>query len=264
MFLGQTGYVSHTVTNDSLVEGRICRVLECTRTYEYNGNVLTTGFYPFHYCVYDSGGGVFINVPGQGFDTLYVMDALPGDRWSLVPFPADCDSIAFMEVLDTGHVQINGQSLRWLAVDRHFPGTTPPWVLPDTIVEQLGSKSYLTPQVGCPQWDMVVSGHPLWCYQSDQLSYQAPGIEDCEPNLGIADHREKGDVDAIWVDGILTISSVAGPIRGIELFDGVGHQVLHTRSTSGKIVLDLSWLQNGLYLYRVVLDGWHASGTLIR
>lgn len=94
MFLGQTGYVKHTVTNDSLVEGRICRVLECTRTYEYNGNVLTTGFYPFHYCVYDSGGGVFINVPSQGFDTLYVMDAVPGDRWSLVPFPADCDSTA--------------------------------------------------------------------------------------------------------------------------------------------------------------------------
>ena len=166
--------------------------------------------------------------------------------------------------MDTGHVQINGQSLRWLAVDRHFPGTTPPWVLPDTIVEQLGSLGYLTPQVGCPQWDMVVAGDPLWCYQEDQLAYQAPGIEDCEPNLGIAAYSNLSELQTFWSEGILTISTTGDPIRAIELFDAMGHQVLHTRSSSRMTVLDLTWLHNGLYLYRVVMDGGHVGGKLIR
>lgn len=263
-FLGLSGYVTHVVTGDSVVDGRPCRVLQCTRTRFLNGNPFTEPLYPYRYLVYDTAGTVFIHTPDAGFDTLYAMNAGPGDRWSLVPLQALCDTAAYMEVLDTGHVAVDDVPLRWLATELRFPNADVPWVLPDTIVERLGSRWYLTPQAGCAGWDMIIAGSPLRCYGDQELAYMAPGLFVCEPTVGV---EERGICDRIrthWSGGTLTIIASSGSLQGGVLFDGSGRPVQRAVPEAGLINFDCSALAQGIYCYSVQLDHGQVGGHFVR
>ncbi|HNK41819.1 MAG TPA: hypothetical protein PL002_11555 [Flavobacteriales bacterium] len=221
-----TGYVAHEVSGDTLIDGRLCKVIERTRVSSSGSNVDTLERTPF--CVLDSAGVVWIHVPSEGLDTLYVMDAVPGDQWMLAAVPEDCDSTAYLEVVDTGHVVLDGLPLRWLAVDLHPDPTHLPWVYQDTIVERLGSlRYYLAPQDPCLGGFDAAEGGPLRCYADAQVSFMSSSVSTCELNLGVDDHSAGSHFQLFpdpGGDGFEVRSSQ--PIQAVAVRDAAGRMFL--------------------------------------
>jgi len=245
-----TGYVSHVVTGDTVVDGQACRVIHRTRTYADNGNVYSMTLSP--YCAYDTAGLVWIHLPSGGFDTLYHMDAVPGDRWMLSPLPEPCDSTSYLEVADTGHVVMDGVPLRWLAVQLHFPEMFGNTVFQDTIIERLGTLySFLPPQNICLGGVDGSEGEALRCYQDSEIAYMATGIDVCEPTLGIAPSGTDA-LHALFPNPGTEQVTLCWPVafqRFTAVFtDGSGRAVLRVPSVTGRIEVDTGHLAPGLYL----------------
>lgn len=219
-----TGYVSHVITGDTLLDGRTCQVMGRTRTYGLGGQVYIAQLAP--YCVLDSAGVVWIHVPNEGLDTLYFMGASPGDGWMLAAMPEPCDTSAYLEVTDTGHVVLDGAALRWLAVSMQFPGTLLP-TLQDTIVERLGTLlGYLSPQNWCLSTLDGSEGGLLRCYSDGELSFTSYLVEQCELNLGMEGNGDQAAVSLFPNPGTSGFA-LDGPQRlvSMRVWDPTGRSV---------------------------------------
>ena len=260
-----TGYVTHVVTGDSVVDGQNCRVIDVTRTYGLGSNVYTLHLDP--YCVHESDGVSFIHVPGVGFDTLYNMNAGVGDRWNLSPLPEQCDSTSYLEVVDTGLAAIDGMQLRWMAVDVHFPELN--WVFQDTIIERIGTMvSYFPPQNFCLGALDGSEGGSLRCYRDAQINFQATWADVCEIQLAIAGHSA-GSMELIPYpnpgDGSIRINWPSQRSFDLEVRDGLGRIVHREHLFRESDNVELPHLKAGVYnLLVTALDGTRASAKWIK
>lgn len=255
-----TGYVTHVVTGDSVIDGRTCQVLDVVRTYGNGPNVYTMQFDP--YCVYDSAGLSFIHVPGVGFDTLYNMNAQIGDRWLLTASPEQCDNTSYLEVVDTGHVVMDGVSLRWLAVERHFPALSWP-AFQDTIVERLGTMSYLPPQNSCLAAVDGSLGGALRCYHDDEVNYMANWVDACEIPLSVADHLSTDNRLRLYPNpgsDMLQLESTGRSTADVLVTDATGRTIARTAMQAGTIKLNTAQWSPGLYQVQVITE----EGSVVR
>jgi len=251
-----TGYVTHVVTGDSVIDGHACRVIDVVRTYGYGQNVYTAQLAPF--CVYDSAGLSFIHVPGAGFDTLYNMNAEIGDRWHLAPVPEQFDSTSYVEVMDTGSMVMDGVALRWLAVTMVSPMLS--WVLQDTIVERLGSLvSYLPPQ---NSWLAALDGSEggsLRCYQDADINFRASWADVCEIALGMADHPLLGDQLRLYPNPGSELLQLEGLFHGVAdvlVTDATSRTTARVFMQTGMSELNTATWVPGLYQVRIITDEW--------
>lgn len=260
-----TGYVTHVVTGDSVLDGQSCRVIDVTRTYGLGSNVYILHLDP--YCVYESDGLAFIHVPGIGFDTLYNMNAAIGDRWNLASLPEQCDSTSYLEVVDDGVAAIDGVQMHWLAVDIHFPELN--WVFQDTIIERIGTLvSYFPPQNFCLGAVDGSEGGSLRCYQDGEINFQATWAEECEISLGL-NEQHKADVALEPYpnpgSGFLQLNWPGNRTFDLIVQDAMGRTLYRNRVLEETGTVDLSPIPNGLYFLLVTApDGTRASAKWIK
>lgn len=187
---GFIGYVRMEVNGDTLLAGQEARVLNRTVVAAgFDGGPIST-WTKEPFAVRESAGLVSIWSPAQqAFDTLWNMNAVPGDRWQLAPVtePNVCDATSYSEVIDTGHVSISGIHLRWLAVDLHYIWEGSEWdVRRDTIMARIGSSLlYFTPHDFCNGQLDGADGGALRCYTDADLSYSRIAPWSCETLLGV-------------------------------------------------------------------------------
>ncbi len=248
----QMGYVTHLVTGDSVVEGRACKLLNVTRTTAWGTNVDTLNIGTYYLA--DSSGLISIRLPSGGFDTLYNMNAVPGDRWMLAPFQENCDSTAYLDVVDTGHVELNNQNLRWLAVHIRFPAIWGTYAFKDTIVERLGTLlSYLPPQNMCLGALDGSEGGALRCYEDGQISYMALGVDACRISLGITEaERQALEMFPNPGENAFRLKLPAALCGQLVIHDAQGREVLRAKLKEAAIDVSTGQWPSGLYSISVL------------
>lgn len=251
------------VAGDTLVLGQDSRKMTRTReVFNYTDSLYytqTMGTLVAH----EDAGIVWIHVPVlAAFDTLYDFNAHPGDHWRLaeLPSPLNCDPESWMQVVDTGTVNIDGDPLRWLAVDVHYLPTAPA-IYRDTIIERIGSTDmYFLPHDRCNGFTDGQEGGVLRCYEDQAISYEigsAPscdhlpsvGPEETEPDPWIALRPNPANSEVmVEINGHL--------LRGwLRLIDACGRNPRELTMAGQQLELDLSGLQPGLYMLELIDGG---------
>jgi hypothetical protein len=259
------GYTQLQVAGDTLLGQEMSKKLErrsrlwLAGTSQVSGGAPSVGF-----VVNESNGLVRIWVPHQqAYDTLYDMRALPGERWQLPPLPAPiiCDSTSYAQVVDTGHVSINGVSLRWLAVDHHFLLNGAEYtVWADTVIERMGlNLSYLTPHGICNAALDEGGEGLLRCYSDAQINYNRFEPWSCEFVLASPDRTGTNARLTIWPNpgrDALHLEIAGRPVLSAELRDALGRTVLERMSILSYNPIDVSSLAPGTY----VVQAYTAEG----
>lgn len=191
-FFGTVGHVRVVVEGDTIIEGGTLRKLRPVREeYSHISGQFFTQHLPVVPVWEGQGLALVWSHTEQTLDTLCDINALPGDRWRLprVPDWRVCADSSFMEVMDTGTVQIGGVPLRWLAVEVHFlianmPGWPPP--IQDTLIERIGTTAlYMLAHDVC---NAGVDGHeggPFRCYSDNEVFLQRGPDLTCDFIVGM-------------------------------------------------------------------------------
>ena len=128
------GYSIVTHAGDTTVAGLGCQKLKEQLTYGTQQNNTTTTSY---YYTRESNDIVY-GYSRFGWDTIYNFNAAPGERWGVFMAQSTCDSTAYLQVEDTGHIHLHGYLLRKAVVSFHAPNSMIPVVNMDTLYERLG------------------------------------------------------------------------------------------------------------------------------
>lgn len=174
------GHIHMTVGVDTMIVGTICTELKFAQALG-NGQPPYTPFYtelPEMFVAQENGLIALLDQDSLTFDTLYNMNAVPGDHWGFPSLPAwmDCAGpLARFSVTDTGAMVIDGLSLRWLAVDLRYPV---PWdmtlfsITQDTILERIGTlNTFFDPQDRCRSSNDFNIGGAFRCYTDADMEY---------------------------------------------------------------------------------------------
>ncbi len=231
------GYNRMEADGDTLLAGETARILRRTVvTANFDGGPISV--WPFSpFAAIEELGLVRIWVPTeQTFDTLYNMNAVPGDQWRLAPMPEPivCDPESYAMVVDTGHISVSGTELRWLAVDLHYLWDGPAWdVQRDTIIERIGSTlMYFTPHDLCNGQLDAAEGGALRCYADADLGYSRIEPWSCETLLNVADVSKPANARLLSIAGHgCRVELPPSSTALLELFDGTGRRLrrLHVR-----------------------------------
>ncbi|HRO99980.1 MAG TPA: hypothetical protein PLN54_11150 [Flavobacteriales bacterium] len=203
--------------------------------------------------VNESDGLVRIWVPSeQAYDTLYDMRVVPGDRWQLAPLsaPIVCDPSSYAQVLDTGHVTIDGVPLRWLTVDHHYLLDGSEYtVWTDTIIERMGlNLSYFTPHELCNAAADGGEGGPLRCYSDAEISFNRFEPWSCEFVLTVSEATAEHRAGLVPLgDGAYRVQLPATEgVTQFTLFDASGRQLQQRTVHDGDVIV---MAQQGLGIY---------------
>lgn len=237
------GYTRMVADGDTMLGGQQARVLRREIVAAYIAPPHPVQTYPRSpFSVTESEGLVSIWVDSASeYDTLWNMNALPGDRWQLAPMtePIVCDPESYALVVDTGHTSIADVDLRWLAVDIHYIWDGLEWyLLRDTIVERFGpTLSYFTPHDYCNGQADGADGGPLRCYSDADLSYSRIAPWSCETLLSVADASRPSQARLLRVEGHgCRVELPTTETADLELFDGVGRRLEQLRVSHGDLV----------------------------
>lgn len=198
--------------------------------------------------------------PTAVWDTLLRFDALPGDQWFLPGHDLICSEVStsdLMQILDTGHVDVDGVTLRYWDFGFFWP--TNPLVWAGRYYERFGHPHALIPQPTC---GVATEGFASSCYRDDELLFPNPfsPSADCGITLN-APEVANGQPFVIspnpGTDHILMTLPPGAHV--IALFDALGRPVRQLYSSGGQFVVDTQQLASGVYSVRVD-DG----GALIR
>jgi hypothetical protein len=252
--LGGRGYIKFTVVKDTIVDNINCKELN-KRLYQINEFTGNQQNYSIgNEYTYDTNGVVFIRYYGV-FDTLYNFNALPGESWNVPgtsPVNNVCNDISKVQVVDTGHVTINGIYLKQLIVDYHYKNSGS-FLLRDTITERIGTLSqYMLP------WDLCLStvdgheGGELRCYEDATVGeYKHNFFSDCNVTIGIEENELSRQITVYPVpaDNILNIDFNELPQDDytIRITDYLGRTLASANNSAEKTSLNIVQLPNGVY-----------------
>lgn len=263
----ELGFKQLTIDSDTLIDGKVFkRYREYSVT--YNGNwwqtydpnnldtiseLTSTAFYEEDSVLY----GHHVNWDSSEIDTLYNFAATQGESWTLPqrfmnaldPWNYYCDSMITVTVLDTGHVQYQGELLYFLHVEydgleNYVSSST------DTIFERFGSKKFgfLFISKHCyesgPPAAQEGGFYELSCYQDNQISLG----QDCfDINyLGVSEKEKTSPsiypnpaAESVTIkteSDLITVTSILGNLLGQYAVQ------------NGEIRIDLSEFSDGLYI----------------
>jgi len=260
--MGQVaGFVRIEQIGDSMINEQPCHILRKTQE---GVNLFDNSYYTQSLgreCAYAQDGLVMAFDPAlNAFDTLYNMNAEPGDSWRLIDLPGTgetgpCYALNNIVVVDTGTIDIDGIDLRWLAVDINYESGKGTWQSSaDTIIERIGTtRSYLLPQDFCNGFVDGNEAGPFRCYMDADISYMGNLDIPCEMTVGEQEHSLDPTI------GLFPNPSDGGafvtlPFQEknavVQVFDATGRLAYRDRLSNGAR-LDLSTLPSGLYLVRI-------------
>ena len=235
--------IRYEVVADTVINGQATRKVTA-------GHEVTT-FY-----THDVEGLVLAYVPmASSFDTLFNFNALPGERWSMVPLPDPlaCTTESWVEVVDTGSTMIDAVPLRWLAVNYHNITDDQEFVGTDTIVERLGSKSqFMLPQELCNTLVSPGSTFDLLCYSDNTIAYVQPAIVHCNPGSAIPSNATHSALELVPNPGSdgFTLKANEASQAMITVPDARGALVFTTTFNSVVVGVATTAWPNGLYTVR--------------
>ena len=194
----------------------------------------------------------------NAFDTLYNFSASPGDSWQLIhlPEPAFMDPHFFLTILDTGHINMDGSSLRWLSVQYDFGELWSDQIFIDTLIERIGSiDGYMLPYSLPNGATDGGEGGPLRCYSDNEISYQSPSVQTCDLPLGGTERATQLSLNIYPNPGTdrLTIRLPVGEkLQRVMVRDALGRICLHEATpVENEVVLDTEHLPRGCYSIEV-------------
>lgn len=252
-FLGFTpGYIRMEVGGDTVVLGQPCSIIAKSRT-EYDYDLQQPVTYPAGIeLTYSVNGLVMLYVPEtNAFDTLFDLNAVPGDSWLFAARQAyHCYPESRTIVTDTGTMDIQGEALRWLAVDNVNVSDFGTTIIPDTIVERIGPiGEYLLPHNWCNGQIDGSEGAGFRCYEDDDVFYQAPYFTTCEVPLSIDPRSLAGQLGISPNPGAeqVRISWASETSYTVRIRNARGQLVREAKAVVNGQEVDLTELPAGLY-----------------
>jgi hypothetical protein len=175
---------------------------------------------------------------GAEFDTLYDFAAIPGDHWQMNT-PDGIDPFLTVTIQDTGHLTIDGLSLRYLVTTSS-----------DTVIERLGSLSYhLVP------WALSVldaANGPLRCYEDVDMDDHLPSWPfGCGSITGMPE-MEDAEMSLFPNPGTDHFSISLSPgVHTLTLVDATGRKVHQQRISEEHATVPTAHLPPGTYWVKV-------------
>ena len=258
------GFYEIEYTKDTLIEGHDCQVIEGVR-YMYGGGIdgdfaligetnLQTQF------TYVSGDTVFYRNNDEFF-VLFNFGATAGDSWIISTIPFDvCDDTSYIEVLETGTIEIDGTTYRTITVE---PSSNSSVGFSGIFVERFGNITTgfgpfhdLFPhfyecdsiELGIIEWDYTRFG----CFEDESFSLYNPDGEDCtwwRTNLSIENQElepllfyPNPSSDYITIEGVEpNVDYAIYDLSGKKLKSGI----------MPKDIIDIRALESGIYLLKI-------------
>ncbi len=254
---GDVGHVRVDVGTDTVIAAQTCRtLLPEQHLYNHPGNSYHTYVLdPIH--LYEQDGLVRAWSPtAEAFDTLYHMQAQPGDLWRLPRLPdwRLCEDGSHMLVTGTGTMLVSGTELQWLAVEvRFMMNGTVEQIVQDTIIERIGTTGhYLLAHDHCNEHLDQNRAGAFRCYQDMDITHPLEPEVPCDFIVGVTEFAARSDVFLFPNPGTgyVTIHGDAH-VSQLELFDATGRLAL-SMAVNGDRPIDLSHLGSGAYTYRLI------------
>lgn len=248
------GYTRMLADGDTILGGeqaRILRRVTMAASLSPPHAVDVTPRSPF--IVHENGGLVRIWEAGRNaFTLLYDMNAVPGDQWTMA-LPNNwhvCDTASFVQVLDTGTLEVDEVPLRWLAVERHYIlDGAECFVQADTVIERMGyTTGYFVPHEACNAALDGDEGRDLRCYTDDVVSYKRIQPWSCESLLAVSEATAEQGAGLVPLgDGAYRVQLPAakGAVQ-FTLFDASGRKLQERSVRDGDVIV---MAQQGVGIY---------------
>jgi hypothetical protein len=263
------GSLEPSYTSTITINGIVCK--ELTGTYygrsQYldDPNSYTVTNY-VTYRTYEANKVAYLyNVFDQKFDTIADFNAHIGDSWSYALYNSFCTDQNIpknkVTVYDTGHVVINGFTLKKLVV------SPPADTIQNVFIERIGGM----PGFLFMQQDCALDGSTLGnfsCYSDeDFVTYKKPGIVNCNFNtVSIQEQTLAGGYIKLYPNpnnGTFKVE-VTQPCA-MEIFNNLGASVYKSVSkNSGITDVDISTLPAGVYYLRAFNETGNAFLKVVR
>ena len=214
-----TGYKVLEYKGDTLLGTKLCNKLKETRFVPAYPISL-----PRYYFTYVDSLVVYLLDQSTGnFDTLYNFGAKIGDTWRHAPTSRPRCAASHVTVTDTGHVIIQGQSLRSFTLSQvRAQPTLGSAGLFGPVYERLGAIEcypYYADNM-CPWGTDAYIGAPLTCFSDDQISdYKHNFNGSCDTYLSVNELTHGGA-------GLVLYPNPSPGIFGLELpMAGAGQEI---------------------------------------
>ena len=191
-----SGYIHIWHTSDTIIQGMPAGIVK-KKGYYYNQHIQSYYQQDLGKEYFSTDGDRVYVYRHEQFYTLWDFSAEVGDSW-VIPGSNDmfCDSTALVTVEETGDTLINGQLLRWFALD-YFGDENGQWNYYGKIIERFGAENdYLLPSPTCMA--DAFEGGPLRCYEDADFGLFETGIaqscdylvntNELEANMGFTMH----------------------------------------------------------------------------
>lgn len=262
---GSTGSYTYDYTNDTIVEGIEVQAIKRTKYfYEYNGNTVITALGEMY--TYHSNDSVFYWSPSnQQFFLLYDFGAEIGDSWVFGKSVEEysCDSLAIAEVIDTGTMELNGESYRTITLQTISDSEL---ALSGVFVEKFGLVSANLTQINPNMFasilpthkscgGLIVDYHSFFsfrCYSENGVEYYNPNNLNCGDLVNSQELSYKDvkiDLSPNPCSEQLRIEILDAEIIDMQLFDYSGKRQginIQTKTTN-QVELDIHALSAGIY-----------------
>ena len=257
------GYAKVQYLKDSLVGGKLCKILQVERhTFNWDTQTFTNSILGYEYTYFEN-NFVFYYRYGTFFK-LYDFSAQSGNSWVVAGWEVGnpCDSLGSILVDSTGMTNINTFSLKYLNTS---PGQNSDWGFEDKIVERIGSFGYMFPSPLCAV-DIPGPGQ-LRCYYDNEFGlYQRSGNPPtCDFIVGTENTNPDLNALNIYPNPVkkdVTIEIIKSPKRdySIELSNIMGRIVKQFKINKEINTLDVSDLNNGIYFINI----FDSNGRIIQ
>lgn len=256
---GCHGYIRMWSAGDTVIQNQPCTRIERIRIYTayYEPTIHVDTMSDLY--TYSASGLVWMFDPQlNAFDTLYDLNASPGDSWQLIhlPEPNYFDPSFSLTVLDTGHITLDGNSLRWLSVQYDFGDLWSDQIILDTLIERIGSNTYYMLPYDLPNGLLDgQEGGSFRCYSDNTISYQSPTVETCELPLGGMEPIPRPMILLYpnpGTDRLTVRMPIGDKMQGVLVRDALGRICFDgTAAAEKEFVLDTEGLPQGCYSIEV-------------
>ncbi|MCH7534453.1 MAG: T9SS type A sorting domain-containing protein [Bacteroidetes bacterium] len=235
---------------DTLIDGQNCQKLDLnvyTFWPQYDGSFVADSSSGIYGYTYSSGDTVFYYRNGE-FMVLYDFGAYIGDRWliSVDNGEGGCDDSSYVEVIDTGSIDINGIKSRTITL-QHDPKSG--YGINGVIIERFGIS--FPDYAPCDSDSSHVDGaiYQFKCFQDNSFPLYNPSGKDCQymlTYLGIEDN-ELDQVSITTYYNTITIKA-----KGTATIYNLQGQRVHQSKLTGNNIISLD---KGIYLVKVRSEG---------
>lgn len=251
-WFAEYGFAELTYVGDTIIDGVPSKkIFEFVKTInQATGQIVTGGNFRYSY---EANGVVY----GRGYDwttsidvwdTLFNINAVPGNRWGI--YPGVYDS-SYMEVQDTGHAMIQGFNLRWLTVEYTINGLVEDWLL-DTIYERIGFAGFNYPfEASVGSTDPFISG---FCNYSDDAFSDWNNTDTVCRFLPTGIETTLAPTFSVFpnpVSDVFHFKSFDGAPATICVYSSDGRKMLEQRKFENDAI-DMSTLPNGIFTIEMI------------